>query len=62
MMDKFIREYAPKVSVKMQSSYGTSLKHLIPYFGDMVLISVSPKLISQYKVLRIDENAAPASV
>jgi site-specific recombinase XerD len=62
MMDKFIKEYAPKVSSNMQRSYTTSLKHLNPFFGESNLLSISPKMVSRYKVLRNDEGAAPASV
>ena len=44
LTERFIKEHAPKVSVKMQLSYETSLKHLIPYFGEMNLLSISPKI------------------
>ncbi len=62
MAERFMKEHAPKVSINMQSSYTISLKHLIPYFGESNLMSISPKAISRYKVLRKDEGAAPASV
>ncbi len=62
LMVKFIAEHAPKVSGNMQKSYTTSLKHLIPFFGETNLLSISPKMISRYKVLRNDEGAAPASI
>ena len=62
MMDKFLKVYAPKVSNNMQRSYTTSLKHLNPFFGESNLLSISPKMVSRYKVLRNDEGAAPASV
>ena len=62
MMDKFMKEHAPKVSNKTQTSYTTSLNHLIPFFGESSLLSISPKMISRYKVLRKDEGAKPASV
>jgi len=62
MMDRFMKEYAPKVSSNMQRSYSTSLKHLNPFFAESNLLSISPKMVSRYKVLRNDEGAAPASV
>ena len=62
MMEKFMKEYAPKVSSNMRRSYTTSLKHLSPYFCESNLLSISPKMISRYKVLRNDEGSAPASV
>ena len=62
LMVKFIEEHAPKVSGNMQTSYTTSLKHLIPFFGETNLLSISPKMISRYKVLRNNEGAASASI
>jgi integrase len=61
-MEKFMREHAPKVSENMQKSYSSSLKHLIPFFGDLTLLSISRKKISGYKVLRRDEGAKPATI
>lgn len=62
MMDRFEKEHAPKVSGNMRKSYKTSLKHIIPYFGNSILSAVSPKFISQYKILRNGEKASPASI
>jgi len=62
LMDRFMKEHAPKVSVNMQKSYASSLKHLIPFFGDLNLLSISRKKISEYKVLRLDEGARPSSL
>ena len=52
MMDMFMKEHAPTVSNNMQTSYKTSLNHLIPFFGESRLLFISPKMISRYKVLR----------
>jgi integrase len=62
MMDKFMKEHAPKRSISMQRSYSASLKHLIPFFGDSTLLSISRKKISRYKVLRSDQGAKPATI
>ncbi len=62
MMEKFMKEHAPKMSNNMQMSYSTSLKHLIPYFGTSNLLSISPKRISRYKIVRKEEGAKPASI
>ncbi len=51
MVDKFLKEYAPKVSSNMQRSYTTSLKHLNPFFGESNLLSISPKMVSHIRVL-----------
>jgi integrase len=62
LMERFMKEHAPKVSAGMQRSYASSLKHLIPFFGDLNLLSISRKKISRYKVLRLDEGVRPATV
>ena len=62
MIDKFMTEYAPKVSKNTQISYASSLSHLNPFFCEFNLLSISPKMISRYKVLRNGEGAAPASI
>ena len=62
LMERFMKEHAPKVSAGMQRSYASSLKHLIPFFGDATLLSISRKKISRYKVLRMDEGAMPATI
>ena len=62
LMEVFMKEHAPKVSDSMQNSYSASLKHLIPFFGDLTLLSISRKEISKYKILRKDEGAKPATI
>ncbi len=62
LVGKFMKEYAPKKSVNMQKSYKTSAKHLIPFFGDLKLLSVSRNKISKYKVLRKSEGVRPATI
>jgi site-specific recombinase XerD len=62
LMDEFLKVHAPKVSVSMQKSYRTSLNHLEQYFGKSNLLSITPRNISKYKMLRNDDGAAPASI
>lgn len=62
MMEKFMKEHAPKVSVNMQKSYASSLKHLKAFFGDLKLSAISPKMIYEYKVLRKNEVIKPATI
>ena len=57
LVAKFMKEYAPKKSVNMQNSYAASIKHLVPFFGDLHISSITRKNISRYKVLRRDEGA-----
>ena len=62
LMERFMKEHAPKVSGSMRNSYTSSLKHLIPFFGESTLLSITRKKISKYKVLRKDEGARPATI
>ena len=62
MIDKFMKEHAPKNSRSMQRSYSSYLKHLMRIFGNIKLTLISPKKITQYKVLRRQENAKPATI
>ena len=63
MMDKFIKEHAPTVSNSMQRGYSIILrKHLLPFFGGSNLLSISPKMISGYKVSRRGAGAKPATI
>jgi len=59
---KFMREHAPKVSDSQQRSYATSSKHLLKFFGEIDLLSISPKMISRYKVLRREAGLRPATI
>ncbi len=62
MINRFITEYAPTLSENTQRSYTTSLKFLMPFFKDSNLSSISPKMISRYKVLRKGDGVKPATV
>ena len=62
MAERFMKEYAPKVSSNMQISYTTSLNHFNPFFEETNLLSITPKVISRYKVLRKEEGAKPATI
>ena len=62
MVDRFIKEHAPKVSLNMQKSYEASLSNLLPYFGDFELSAITPKKIAEYKVLRYSEKVKPATI
>jgi integrase len=61
-MEKFIKEHAPTVSINMQHSYSASLKHLSSFFKNSNLKLISPRMISQYKILRKNEDAKPATI
>ena len=62
MMEKFMKEHAPKVSGNTRLSYSASLKHLSTYFGDLKLLEITPKKISDYKVLRYGKETKPATI
>ncbi len=62
MMERFMKEHAPKVSINTQKSYSVSLKHLSSFFGNSRLTSITPKMIYEYKVLRKNEGTKAASL
>lgn len=62
MMDKFMIEHAPTVSESMQISYKCSLNSLLPFFGDLMLSSIAPKIVSDYKIKRRIEGVKPATI
>jgi integrase len=62
LMNRFITEYAPTLSENTQRSYTTSLKFLMPFFKDSNLISITPKMISRYKVFRKSDGVKPATI
>lgn len=62
MMEKFMKEHAPKVSVNTQKSYSVSLTHLSSFFGDSRLTKITPKMVCDYKVLRYSEGVKPATI
>ncbi len=62
LIDKFLKEHAPKVSIGTQKAYASYQKHLIRIFGNVTLTSISPKKITCYKVLRSDQGAKPSSI
>ena len=62
LMERFMKEHAPKVRTNTRKSYSTYLKHLSSFFGDTNLMSISPKAISRYKVLRMNNGLKPATI
>ncbi|MHC4139166.1 MAG: tyrosine-type recombinase/integrase [Planctomycetota bacterium] len=62
LMDKFMKEYAPTVSVNMQRAYKCYLKNLSRFFGNPRLDSMKPKFIAGYKVHRRGEEASASTI
>jgi site-specific recombinase XerD len=62
MMDKFMKEYAPTVSLNTQEGYKYYLKNLSRFFGNPGLMSITPKIVAKYKLYRRDKGASPSTV
>lgn len=62
MIDRFIEEHTPKVSENTRICYSTSFKHILPFFSKFTLTETTPKIITQYKIMRRNEGASPGSV
>jgi site-specific recombinase XerD len=62
MMDRFMKEYAPTVSLNTQEGYKYYLKNLSRFFGNPGLMSITPKIVAKYKLYRRDNGASPSTV
>jgi site-specific recombinase XerD len=62
MMDKFMKDYAPTVSMNTQEGYKYYLKNLNSFFGNPGLMSITPKIVAKYKLYRRDNGASPSTV
>ncbi len=62
MMERFMKEHAPKVSENMRIIYRVSLKHLSGFFGDMVLSEITVKKINEYKQARKEAGGGAPSI
>ncbi len=61
MMEKYMKEY----SIPRKASFErdrTSLKHLLPFFGDYALLRITPKFINEYKIMRRQNGASSCSI
>lgn len=61
LMEKLIKDHAPKVSERMQKSYRNSLPHLLDFFSGMTLDKVEPDLIMQYTSYRRGQKCRPGT-
>ncbi len=62
MMERFLKEHGPKVSINTQNAYKAYLTQLLPFFGELILTAVTQKTIAEYKVLRYGEGVKPATI
>ena len=62
LMDKYMTKYAVKKAQRSIIRDNSSLKHLLPVFGNIYLSQISPNMISNYKAQRRQEGAASVSV
>jgi len=62
MMDRFMNDYAPTVSINTQEGYKYYLKNLNRFFGNPGLMTITPKIVSKYKLYRRGSGASPSTV
>jgi len=62
MMERFMKDYAPTVSMNTKEGYKYYLKNLNRFFGNPGLMSITPKIVAKYKLYRRDNGARPSTV
>ena len=61
MIQRFIEEHAPTVSLNTQASYGYSRQHLDKFFGGMTLFEIASEKVSEYRIWRRGQGCKPAT-
>ncbi len=62
LMQRFMKEHAPKVSENTRVLYAASLKHLSDFFGDALLSEITSKKINDYKQARKKAGGGAPSI
>jgi len=62
LMEKFMQEHAPTVSENTQNAYKCYLKNLSSFFDNPGLMSITPRLVAEYKVHRRVKGASPSTI
>lgn len=62
MADRYMQEYAIQKAPKSMRRDKFLLKHLLPVFGDLSLIRITPDRIVRYKTQRRNEGASAKSI
>jgi integrase len=61
MMERFMKEHAPKREPTTQKRYSSILKHLSAFFDSLTLAEITPKVITAYMENRYAEGASIAT-
>ncbi len=62
LMEKYLKEYSIKKAPKTMIRDRSLAAHLKDCFGDYTLTAIEPKHVSEYKVQRVKEGAAPKTI
>lgn len=62
LVERFMKEHAPKVSESQRVLYAVSFRHLSDFFGDAVLSDITPKRINEYKQARKEKGGGAPSI
>jgi len=61
LMERYLTEYSVRKAPKSQKRDAQCVHHLLPFFGDKTLAEVTPRLVTEYKLMR-RVTAKPATV
>lgn len=62
LADKYINEYAKLNKRSWQKDQERLNNHLIPFFGELIVTEISPKVISAYKGHRYQKDISPSTI
>ena len=62
MIEKFVKEYTPTLSANTQKAYKYYLNNFRRFFGDPKISSMTPKMITRYKVERRQNGASSSTI
>lgn len=62
LAEKYINEYAKFHKKSWQKDAERLRNHLIPFFGELIVTEITPKIISGYKGYRYQKEISPATI
>ncbi len=62
LMEKYLKEVSPSKAPLTHNREKSLAAHLQAFFGDLMLLAITPQRVSAYKVKRREDGAAPQTI